>query len=206
MEGIVVLGIIALYFILLTGCTVAGYKIAARRGLSKGKRWTGAAIGFAVIFLPVFWDAIPTLWMHRHYCHTEGGLRVYKTLDQWKEENPGVAEALTSINLSPLVSIPDVDQAYQLNQRIRWEIRTSTRLFGIQMRDERVTDSQTTEVLAKFVDFGTGIPNVFASGFGSFRDLKLWLDKNTCLGTSRGQEYREFGEFVAAAKNLGARE
>jgi hypothetical protein len=203
MEGLIVLGAIALYFILLIGCTIAGYKIAAKRALSKGKRRLGAAIGFAVIFLPVFWDTIPTLWLHHHYCQTEGGFTVYKTLEQWRLENPRVVETLTSQNLSPRVSIPDVEQAYQLNQRFRWEVRTSTRSFGIRMLDERVVDAKTEEVLAQYVDFGTGIPNIVASGINSFRDIKLWMDRKFCLGTSRGPVYRAFGEFKSAAKHLG---
>lgn len=47
-----------------------------------------------VIFLPVFWDTIPTRMAHDYYCKNEAGFTQYKTLEQWKAENLGTWETL----------------------------------------------------------------------------------------------------------------
>lgn len=204
MDGLIVLGVIALYFVVLIGFTIAGYKIAATRGLGRGKRWVGAAIGFAVIFLPVFWDTIPTLWLHRHYCETEGGLKVYKTLDLWKQENPGVADTLVQVQAPNYdVSVPGADEAYQLNQRFRWEIRNSARPFGISMRDERLVDAKNGNILAQSIEFSIVLSNAFSSGIHSFRDIKVWLARTYCQDGYRNSEYSAFGEIKNEARELG---
>jgi len=204
MEGLIVLAVIALYFVVLIGFTVAGYKIPARRGLSRATRWLGAAIGFSVIFLPVFWDTIPTLWLYRHYCKTEGGLKVYKTLEKWKQENPEVADTLVEIKAPDYhVSIPGVDDAYQLNQRFRWEIRNSTRPLGINMRDERLVDVSNGDVLAQSIEFSIVLSNVFASGIHSFRDIKLWLARTYCQDDYRSSGHWAFGHIKNEVRELG---
>jgi len=47
-----------------------------------------------VMFNVLFWDLIPVYGVHGYKCATEGGLKVYKTIDEWNIENPGVAETL----------------------------------------------------------------------------------------------------------------
>jgi hypothetical protein len=205
MIGMIVLGVIGIYIFVLIAFTFAGYRIAVRQGWSGPKPWLGAAMGFALIFLPLFWDAIPTLWMHRHYCESEAGLKIYKTLDQWKAENPGEVESLVKVPVSEnAVTVTGVTRGYQLNQRFRWEIRESIRWFGIGMYDERLVDTKNGEVLAKFVDFSTRIPNWVESGLHSLRDIKFWMDRNFCEYDHRKSGRLEFGEIEKHAEMMGA--
>jgi len=204
MEAIVVLGVIALYFIVLIACTIAGYRIAARRGLSQRKRWLGAGIGFAVIFLPVFWDTIPTLWLHRHYCKTEGGFTVHKTLEQWKTENPGVAQSLVPIPVSQnRLVVSGASQAYQLNQRFGLIVREDLRPLGIRKRHESLVDVKTNTVLAEYTNFSTGISSWPSSGLNSLRDVKIWISRNFCVEDPRESGRLAFGEFWNQAMLLG---
>lgn len=66
-------------------------RIAKKRGITGWKFGLPMAL---VMYLLVFWDWIPTVVAHKYYCSKYGGFTVYKTLDEWKKENPGVAEML----------------------------------------------------------------------------------------------------------------
>ena len=95
MFGLIVFGLLGIYLLLLVWATRRGWRWGVeKKGWTGRKRWLGAAIGFLIVYLPVFWDWLPTVAMHQYYCATEAGFWVYKTLDQWKAENPGVMETL----------------------------------------------------------------------------------------------------------------
>ena len=95
MLGLMVIGAALIYLVLLIGVTVWVYRWAKRRGYSKGRAWGTAFAAFFVLWLLVFWDWIPTVAAHKYYCAKEGGFTVYKNLEQWQKENPGVVETLT---------------------------------------------------------------------------------------------------------------
>jgi predicted PurR-regulated permease PerM len=101
MIGLLVLVVGAIYLAVLVFVTRAAYRWASRKGLPKSRRILTVAGGFLLVYLPVFWDHIPTLIMHKYYCEKEAGFWVYKTLEQWKTENPGVIEGLVSYNKNP---------------------------------------------------------------------------------------------------------
>jgi len=76
--------------------------VAAKLAKEKGKnpvKWAG--LSFLALFVLVFWDYYPTKWVHQYYCEKEAGFWVYKTLEQWKAENPGGVERLVSYNKNP---------------------------------------------------------------------------------------------------------
>ncbi len=68
-------------------------KHAAKHGRSKWRWGIGA---FLLVYLPIFWDWIPTVAVHQFYCAKDSGFWVCKTLEQWKAENPGVMEGLVT--------------------------------------------------------------------------------------------------------------
>lgn len=67
---------------------------AERKNRNK-KLWGGFVV--FVFYNLIFWDLIPVYALHAYKCSTEGGLKINKTLDDWKQENPGVAETLNSV-------------------------------------------------------------------------------------------------------------
>lgn len=95
MIGLLVLGAIGLY--LLISVLVVRWAIRHARANGKSaKRWGwGAALG---MYLLVFWDWIPTVAVHQYYCAADSGFWVYKTLDQWKVENPEGLEKIEKEN------------------------------------------------------------------------------------------------------------
>lgn len=171
MEAIVVLGVVVLYFVVLIACTVWGYKIAKRRGLSPGRRRLSAAIGFAVVFLPVFWDTIPTLWLHRHYCETEGGFTVYKTLEQWKRENPGVAETLDRQSELKLYD-PAIGNRFWATQRFYTDVKRTQVFHAIERTEHVLVDAVTQQLLARSVNFWRGRSWSLVSSGGSLDDFR----------------------------------
>jgi hypothetical protein len=126
----------------------------AKRTGRSAKRWGfGAAIG---LYLLVFWDQIPTFLLHHYYCATEAGVWVYKTPEQWKAENPGVAETLTWKDLSDNYR-NETHTTYELNERFRW-IMTGKQniIFPVWRATWTIIDSNNDEVVAKQIIVDSG--------------------------------------------------
>ena len=87
--GLVILGMAALYMLISIGVVMSATTYAHTHGKSV-KRWGWSAV--LVMYLIPFWDWLPTIATHRYSCTTQSGFWIYKTLDQWKKENPGVME------------------------------------------------------------------------------------------------------------------
>ena len=138
--------------------------------------WGGIA-AFAM-FNVIFWDLIPVYGLHSYKCATEGGLTVYKTLGEWKKENPGVAKILIP-NTSGSTEIGNT-RRYHMNQRFDWNT-TISQVWGIVFKeDERIVDTQTGEILAKHIEFKTSMKNPFVSPASQLRDYKIWLGIKSC--------------------------
>lgn len=149
----------------------------------------------------VFWDLIPTHALHRYYCATEGGFKQYQTLDQWKTNNPRVAAKLTPIE-HPKWQTKGNRTRVPLNQRFAWDIVTTLHPLHIRERDERIVDVQTGEVMARYVDFDTDIPNQFGVQRG-LRDYKAWLGASSCELGERMKEKIKFNGFSSNIERLG---
>ncbi len=164
-----------LYLLISVGIVWTAVKLAHICGI-KGSKWWGAAALF--MYLIVFWDWLPMEIMHRHNCAEFAGFSQYKTLEEWKGENPGVAETLVPQTGTRSVQKGNRER-YLLNQRFAWDIIRTDHRFHIREREERIVDTQTGEVLARYVDFDTDIP---AIGLGANRlsDYKIWMMKGSC--------------------------
>lgn len=196
--GLAFLLVILLYFALLIGATVGGYRFGKKRGWSVGRRRLAATGAFFVILMPVFWDWLPTVWLHSYYCEKYAGLSVYRTPDQWKQANLGIAETL--VPQKPPVQVGHGDKYYRpLNQRFRLEIEDTEKLLWLREHQERVVDGKTGEILVRFVEFHTGQ----SRRFRSFRDYKAWMYRGSCEPEGQYVNRRKFGELSQAFENLG---
>jgi hypothetical protein len=175
--GLVVFAAIGLYLLFSIGVVALAISHAKKHGKSATRWGTGAALG---MYLLVFWDHIPTVFVHKYYCEKEAGFWIYKTLDQWKAENPGVAETLVANKGARSNRNGDMQNyidTHFLNQRFNWVVKKSGPLQLNRWRWEKVVvDIKTNEVLARYVDFSTG------SGFigGPPRLFKFWLQNDHC--------------------------
>jgi len=203
--GLVVLGAIGLYLLISVAVVVGAIGYARKHG-KKVWRWGGGAA--LVMYLIPFWDWLPTVAMHRYYCSTEAGFWVYKTLDQWKVENPGVLETLPAPSLagSP-VKYEQFDgghgqtDTYLLNERFNWAVsqRDISRLLPIIRIAQEVKDAKKNEVLARYIDFATG--NSVKDTVGPPGPLKFWLRDQHCSGGGSNQDaLRKFRDNFYGSK------
>jgi hypothetical protein len=184
--GIVILPLIGLYLLLLVWATRRGWRWAQNCGWQGRKRWLGAAYGFLIVYLPVFWDWIPTVAMHQYYCATEAGFWVYKTPEQWKKENPGVMEGLIDSSPQKYPSWPtevwngkkidSINQRFGLLYTDHLVNSGERELFLHQWRwRTELLDKKTGDILARYIDFSSG------NGFvGGEPELRFWLHNNHC--------------------------
>ncbi len=177
--GLVILGLLALYVMISILVVIGVIKYSKKNGKS-ALRWAGGAA--LVLYLIPFWDWLPTVVMHRYYCSTEAGFWVYKTFDQWRQENPGVAETLVANKGAPSTRQGDManhTDTYFLNQRFNWVVKkTGPFLLNQWQWEKEVIDIKTNDVLVRYVDFSTG------SGFigGPPRTDRFWLQSDHCTG------------------------
>jgi hypothetical protein len=205
MSGVAFLTMMLGYVVILGLVTYFFYRWARRRAPQSALRWLAPLTAFLVLFLPVFGDAVPTLLTHRLYCEREAGFTLGKTIDDWLRENPGAVETSRSSGPAPQVHVAGTDMAYQLNNRARWEIRAETRPWGIHMREDRLVDSKNGEVLAKLVDFDTGVRNILVHGYESYRDIKMWMARSGCHDDSAQSGRPRFGLMMEQLESLGVK-
>jgi len=205
--GLVIFAAIGLYLLISIGVVALAIRYARKSGKS-AKRWGWGAL--LVMYLIPFWDWIPTVAVHQYYCAKDSGFWVYKTLDQWKAENPGVMETLVENNKSPEGIAPD----WPLEHRHNMSIAHINERFGMTYKnhlsssEERelflnvwrwkyeLQDKNTGEILARQVDFSTGNGHL-----GGEPSAKFWLQNEHCM--SSREQSRQLSEFVKQFK--GAR-
>lgn len=187
--GFVIVIVGALYLLISVGVVIGAVSFARKGGLSPWRWGWGAAL---VMWLIPFWDWIPTVAAHKYYCSTEAGFWVYKTLDQWKAENPGVMEGLVANKGSP-TSYEEFDDrhgktsTYLLNERFNWIVTQQdySDLLPIIRVEQQVKDVKTGMVLARYIDFGSG--NSVKNTVGPPGPMKFWLHNSSCIGGERNQ-------------------
>jgi hypothetical protein len=175
--GFVIVVVGAAYLLISIGVVAWAISHAKKAGKSAKKWGWGAAL---VMWLIPFWDWIPTVAVHQFYCSTESGFWVYKTLDQWKRENPGVMEMLVADGVTSKRIGNDANHidTFILNQRFQQSIekRRLIFLFPLDRWQFELVDRKNHEVIARQVDF--------SSGEGR-DDLKFWRNDTYC---SNGRE------------------
>jgi hypothetical protein len=168
--------LIGITFLVIVPMAV-GY--AKRTGRSKWRWGIGA---FLLVYLPIFWDWMPTVVAHKYYCEKEAGFWVYKTLDQWKAENPGGMETLVANKGEPSSRQGDMVNyvdTYFVNQRINWVVKHKGQFLFNRWRYEReLLDTNNSQVLARYIDFSTSQEQPEAGWSG----WKFWLESEHCVG------------------------
>jgi len=173
--------------------------VAAKLAKEKGKnpvKWAG--LSFAALFVLAAWDYYPTRWAHQYYCEKEAGFWVYKTLERWKAENPGVMETLTTQRNPPHTFEGDEDN---LISTTFWNSRFKSTykyqgpiLLYLWRREDELIDIKNNEVLARYVDFSSSQIRVQAGNPG----WKFWLHNEHCPG---GQDKAiKYGNFYLQFK------
>jgi len=199
MIGLIVFGAALLYLLLSIVVVRWAIRYARDNGRS-AKRWGwGAAL---VMYLIPFWDWLPTVATHQYYCAKDAGFWVYKTVDQWKAENPGVMEGLVDNSPSPYgppswptevwrgKEVASINQRFGMSYKNRFTDPEESELFLHVWRwKSELIDKKTGEVLARRVNFSTGNGHI-----GGEPELRFWLHSDGCIGSR--EDTITFGEFL----------
>lgn len=187
--GFVIFVALGLYLLISIGVVVGAVSYANKRGKS-AKRWAISAA--LVMYLIPFWDWIPTVAVHQYYCAKDSGFWVYKTLDQWKAENPGVLEGLVANKGAPSRQVQfdgghGRTDTYLLNDRFNWIVTQQdiSTVLPIVRTEQQVKDVQKDEELVRYVNFGAG--NSVKNTIGPPGPLKFWLRNTSCINGERNQ-------------------
>lgn len=178
MMGLMYLLAFAVYLALSAAIVAWAVRHARMTGKSASIRGWGAAL---VMWLIPFWDWIPTVVMHKYYCETEAGFWIYKTVEQWKKENPGVLETLVARDTAiPTQTVGDKDNwihTYEMNERINKVTRNGgPSKFNRWQYESALIDVRTGEVLGKLIDHYT---TQIRAG-GAWHGWKFWLALDHC--------------------------
>lgn len=179
MIGLMYLLAGALYLLVL----VKVVSFAWRKGLAGGSRkraWAYGVLGFLAVYLPVFWDHIPTLVMHRYYCAKDGGVHVYKDPQEWLAEHAGELEKLRVVSGGEHVGkmLPDGwERSHLINKNIAFDAlyQRSSDFLGVDLGLDarRLVDIVENKVLVSYKNYGTY--RGFSSG-----GIKFWLNLTDC--------------------------
>lgn len=164
------------------------------------KGWAFRLTVLLLMLAPIFWDWLPMEISYRYKCAKYAGVDIYKTLDEWKQDNPGVAETLTPID-SDSTRNGNIT-SFQLNQRFSRDIIITHYWFHIYKKEDRIIDTRTREMLANNVDFATNIPPLGLSG-NDLSDYKFWMQKRSCEDDNARpleRKYRLFKHLIKYQK------
>ncbi len=177
--GFVILMVMGAY-LLISIAVVAWVVTYAQKHNRRGWLW-GLMAAF-VMYNLVFWDWIPTVVVHKYYCKKEAGFWVYKTLEQWKKENPGVMEGLVTQKIPPHEfsgHTNDLISTTFWNSRIKSVHQFSgPKFIHVWRREDALIDIKTGETLALYVDYSTSQERRQAGWSG----WKFWLANDHCYG------------------------
>ncbi|SDE53731.1 hypothetical protein [Desulfuromonas thiophila] len=189
MIGLLFIAAAVVYLIISIGVI----RLVVRWAKKRGRRpvlW--GFVAALVMYHLVFWDFIPTYALYKYYCATKAGFWVYKTPEQWKTENPGVAETLTWRELSPQFNNSDDSWGFKVNERFIWEIETlATPFLPVRRTVETIVDVEKNEVVVKRVSVRAGYKD-------GMELIKFWTSMGPFVPKSK-----EFGELQDNFKQIG---
>jgi len=185
------------YLLISLGIVIWVTRHARRQGRSG---WKKGLLAVLVMYLLVFWDWIPTVIMYRYDCSTRAGFTVYKSLDEWKQENPGVIETLHPIDNAAWITTGS-KRRVPLNQRFAWGTITTSHPFYIREREERIVDIRTGEVLARYIDFYTDFTT--RTKVCNFHDLKVWMSWGSCERDGHKVNRGKYYDYEASIESIG---
>lgn len=180
MFGLMVLGAAALYLVLM----FVGVRWAWRKGRVGGgsllKASAFAVIAFLVVYLPVLWQLLPTMLLHRHYCQKDSGFSARVPAEQWLTANEAQVRAVRALlstqreAISKDTMLPDgFSRSIHFDGLLASDFKSEKLdAWGgaVSRLTWRTADAASGEVLAVAIDY--------RSGYG---DLRSWLNAESCV-------------------------
>lgn len=199
MLGLSVLMVLGCLLALAVWAFVWTYRTKRRAGKSDGVAFVWAIGAVLVLSLPITWDAIPTWIAFKYYAKKEAGITVFKTLEQWKVENPGVAETLQPYRFgekrAESKSLGNNKFRALLNDRFAYDSISKEKLFlSVHANRHEVIDLKNEEVLVRYVEVASGNAGGLASGGEGW--WAPWLIHRAASG------FNTFFQILESIRNL----
>ncbi len=152
MFGLAVIGIGLLYILL---CIFAVWLTIKKTKKHSSQKRLLFGIGMLLAYnAPLGYYILPPMIAKPVYCQ-QSGFWLYKTPEQWKQENPGVAETLTldGEQVNRVLGERKSERVWHLNERFDWRIVYSGQGYRVSQELQTVEDRKTGEVMAKRIDY-----------------------------------------------------
>lgn len=162
-----------------------------------------AMIGIGVIF----WDAIPTKYIHYRLCSDEAGLTVYQTPEDWAKMYPEeyvevrnhAGRELKDAIRSEHQAGSELISRTELTHNFIYEFRHYKKFnyaFQNDRHEERLIFKPTGQVLLMSIDFfGKAGSGSLANDANSFADYKFWTVTGSCelISKTVGEKFLNHG-------------
>jgi hypothetical protein len=201
MSAIAIAGIVSVVVVAMW----AAWRMSIKAGETAivGRRWMFAALAAAL--LAIFWDWLPT-WIAYEYYSQQAGFTLLKSLEQWKVENPGMASTLEPFQpnqadkRSQHVELQSGVTRWPLNNRFAYDTWEERPFLSVKLRYMLVIDTQTNEVLARYVLVTSGNSGGIATGGPAW--WAFWLVHGP---EGLGPGYRDFSQVREGARSIGGK-
>ncbi len=189
--GLIVIPVLLSYLVFATLFPIYLARRAKKQG---GKGWIWGWGMFLLLWGLAFWEWPFNTMTHNYYCENEAGFVINKTLDEWKQENPGVVETLVASKEVSSTNIGDTTK-FVLNQRLTMEHTNTNYWFDVVKIEEKIVDIQTGNILAEYIDF-----NAKRYGGGNLV-FAFWDGKWSCEPDGEKVNREGFSNFLYSIKH-----
>ena len=175
------------------------YRNRRHHGKSDAVSFAWAVGAVVVLSLPITWDAIPTWIAFEYYTKKAAEVIVFKTLEQWKLENPSVAETLEPYGHGAQdkrmksISLENGKSRMNLNDRFAYDRQSEKLFLSVGLTRHEIVDTKTSEVMFRFVAVASGNSGGLASGGADW--WKPWLIHRSSTEANGAMFYRLLSEF-----------
>lgn len=173
-----VFGTAALYFGLMLGVMIWAWRKGRGNGGSVRRAMAFAAIGFLLVYLPVFWNHLPVMLTHHAMCAKDAGFNAYVTPEQWLTQNRDELAKLSREDVQRTTAsrvLPDGFSRYEHFGGLLATESSSERstLYGVLVVrvESRLRDTRTNALVASQVDYQ----------LGQHDDARLWFAGRSCF-------------------------
>jgi hypothetical protein len=185
MFGLIALIVVGAYGIAVIWLAKLGWKFGVQRFGTKtlknsAKAFFCSCLGFGLLTVPILWEALPTYWTYKRVAADDSGLKVFKTVETWKKENPGYDKNPVDQTSYAKVPLPGGWIRTPRNARISSDFKLEKYSNGVFASRERLVDRNSGEILATYsrVESGHG------GAPGGPGWWKVWLRHSSLEGNS----------------------
>jgi hypothetical protein len=181
MFGLIALIVVGVYGFAVIWLTMKGLKYGAQKYTRNTTKDAVKAnlcgfVGFALLTAPILWEAVPTYWTYTKITETEGGLKVFKTFEVWKKENPEPAKKLSYEDGQKKQSLPGGWTRRRHNSKISYDNKFEKYANTVTAFRSRLIDEASGEILAAFTYVESGSAGRAPGGDGWW---KIWLNHSS---------------------------